>query len=115
MSETILLEAKTYTLQQYACNVAHCHPNTVLNRIKKGLMPSNHHVLKGKQYIITVQPPTGKDFATNTELAITEFSKLAKVGIKESEERQDFKRALATDLAVKYGISNIKLFKILSL
>ena len=78
-------------------------------------MPSNHRVLKGKQYIITVQPPTGKDFATNTELAITEFSKLAKVGIKESEERQDFKRALATDLAVKYGISNIKLFKMLSL
>ena len=115
MSETIILEAVPYTLLQYACNVAHCHPNTVLNRIRKGLLPSNHHVLKGKQYIITVQPPTGKDHATNTELAITEFSKLAKVGVKETSDQQQFKRELATDLAVKYGISNIKLFKMLSL
>lgn len=115
MNETILLEAKTYTLQQYADNVANCSTKTLVRHIKSGILPSNHHVLKGKQYIITVQPPTGKDFATNTELAITEFSKLAKVGIKESKERQDFKRALATDLSVKYGISNIKLFKMLSL
>ena len=115
MSETIILEAVPYTLLQYACNVAHCHPNTVLNRIKKGLMPSNHHVLKGKQYIITVQPPTGKDYATNTELAITEFSKLAKVVKTDTAEQKQFKRELATEIAVKYGISNIKLFKMLSL
>ena len=115
MQETILLEAVPYTLLQYACNVAHCHPNTVLNRIKKGLMPSNHHVLKGKQYIITVQPPTGKDFATNTELAVTEFSKLSKVGLKETPDHLQFKRELATDLSIKYGITNTKLFKLLSL
>jgi hypothetical protein len=115
MSETILLEAKTYTLQQYADNVAHCHANTVLSKIKNGNLPSNHHVLKGKQYIITIQPPTQKEISTNTELAIKEFSKLAKVGIKESQERQDFKCALATDLAVKYGITNTKMFKLLCL
>lgn len=115
MNETILLEAKTYTLQQYADNVAHCHTNTVLSMIKKNLLPTNHHVLKGKQYIITIQPPSQKEISTNTELAVTEFSKLVKVGIKESQDRQDFKCALATDLSIKYGITNTKLFKLLSL
>jgi ribosomal protein L13 len=60
MSETILLEAKTYTLQQYAEQVAKKHPNTVISMIKKGMLPSNHHVILGKQYIITVQPPIVK-------------------------------------------------------
>lgn len=109
------MESQTFTLAQYADKICKCHPNTVLTRIKKGLLPSNHKVFLGKQYIITVQPPNTKDYATNTELAVTEFSKLSKVGLKESPDHLQFKRELATDLSIKYGITNTKLFKLLSL
>ena len=115
MEETILLEAKTYTLTQYAGFVAKKHPNTVIKYIKLGLLPSNHKAILGKQYIITVQPPTQKDHSTNTELACIEFQKLVKVVAKDTPEQKQFKCEIAAEICVKYGINTNKFFKLMGL
>jgi hypothetical protein len=111
MEETILLDVKTYTLQQYSDLVAKKHPNTVKKYIKKGLLPSNHHVILGKQFIITVHPRNQKDISNNTELACIEFSKLIRVVEKESAEQKKFKRELAAEICIKYDINTVKFFK----
>lgn len=49
------MENNVLTIDQYAKQVAKVCRNTVLSRIKKDQLPTNHKVIKGKQYFIEVQ------------------------------------------------------------
>lgn len=100
--------AAIYTLQEYADNVAHCHINTLMSRIKKGTIPSNAHVKKGnKQWMIIVSSiheyKAGQYFD-----ACCDFHRL-------KSGRQDSDIELAAELSVKYDILLTKLCKILGI
>jgi hypothetical protein len=97
-----------YELNDYAEKIAHCHVNTLIKRIEKQLLPSNHIVYKGKHGQRTViEIIHGSEHCracSNVHHAALEFQERK----TDSNERE-----LAAELCVKFDIGAVKFFKMM--
>lgn len=97
------MEYRTYTLQEYAEQIAHCHVNTLKKRIKLNHLPSNHKIKRGKQFMITVVPISDKCLACEKYFnASVEFNER-----KKNENPYE----LAAEMSIKYDLGITKFFK----
>jgi len=97
-----------YTIKEYSTKVAFCHPNTVINRIKQKKLPQNHIIKSGRRGIATmIEIIHGSENCRecdNVHHAAIEFHR---------RKRSSKDVELAAEMAIKYDINTVKMFKIL--
>lgn len=103
------------TIDQYAEKVAKTHRNTVLSRIKNGQLPTNHKVIKGKQYFIEVQEVSERCKECEKYYIAACYFHDKKKSSGHHIHRTDENLALAAQTVIRFELNTNKFFKMMGL